>query len=171
MTADQQAVYDLTAAGPRESVPAPVVAWLRSPELARRGQHLGAFVRYQTTLPSRLSELAILIVARHWTAQYEWAAHVGEAERAGLAPAVIEAIAGRRPPPLASDDERVVVALATALLETRTVPDATYRAAVSALGERGVVELVGVLGYYTWIAMTLNAFEIEPEAAAPRLAP
>jgi len=159
MTDDQRAVCDETIAGRRGHVPVPLRAWLASPELARRAQRLGEFVRYKTSLPPRLSELAILVTARHWTAQYEWYAHKTEALKAGLDAGVIDAIAERRPPPFASDDERVVYDFSRRLHEDHAVADDLYRSSVDALGPAAVVELVGLLGYYTLVAMTLNTFE------------
>ena len=169
-TPEERAACEEAVAGVRGRVPAPMVAWLRNPELARRGQKLGELLRYQTTLEPRLSELAILVTARHWSAHYEWTAHKREGLRAGMDPAVIEAIAARRPPALRDDAERAVYDVSSTLLGTRRVPEALYRRAVSALGERGVVELVGILGYYGLVALTLNAFEIGlPDAFAPEL--
>ena len=162
MNDDQRRVYESAVAGRRGHAPAPLVAWLGSPELADRAQKLGEFVRYQTTLPPRLSELAILITARHWTAQYEWFAHKQEALKARLDPAVIDDIACRRQPRLENRDERVVYDFTVSLIETHAVRDDLYRATVDSLGERGVVELVGLLGYYTLISMTVNTFELGP---------
>jgi 4-carboxymuconolactone decarboxylase len=170
MSDEQRRVYDETLAGPRGHIPPPLTAWLASPELAQRAQHLGAFARYQTSLPPRLSEIAILVTARHWTSHFEWYAHKKEALAAGVDPAVIEAIAGRRPPPFAGDDERLIYEVARSVHERHGVPDELYRASVAALGERAVVELVGILGYYTLVAMTLNTFELGlPDGVAPEL--
>jgi 4-carboxymuconolactone decarboxylase len=165
MTEDQRKVHDATTAGRRGHVPAPVLAWLHSPELADRAQRLGEFVRYETTLSPRLSELAILVVARHWTCQYEWASHRDEAVKAGLAIRVIEAIAARQPPRLEKADEQAVFNFCVALTQTHVVSDAVYQETLAAIGERATVELVGLLGYYTLVAMTLNAFEIDPSDA------
>jgi 4-carboxymuconolactone decarboxylase len=168
MTAEQRVVCDETIAGRRGHVPVPLRAWLASPEFARRAQHLGEFVRYKTSLPPRLSELAILVTARHWTAQYEWYAHKTEALKAGLDDGVIDAIAEHRPPAFRSDDERLVYDFSRRLHEDHAVDDDLYRSAVTVLGEHGVVELVGLLGYYTLVAMTLNTFEFGvPEGAPP----
>jgi alkylhydroperoxidase family enzyme len=98
MTPEQKEAVAEVVSGLRGRVPAPMIAWLRNPELARRGQKLGELLRYQTTLPPRLSELAILVCARHWTSHHEWTAHKREALKAGLEPAIIEAIAARRAP-------------------------------------------------------------------------
>ena len=170
MTPDEKRVYEEAAAGRRGHAPAPLTAWLKSPELARRAQKLGEFVRYETTLPPRLSELAILITARHWTSHYEWQAHKKEGLKAGIDPETIDAIARRRLPVFKTDEERVVYNVSTTLLEMHVIPDDLYRAAVRALGDRGIVELVGLLGYYALVSMTLNVFEIGlPEATAPEL--
>lgn len=155
-------VYDATADGRRGTVPANVMVWLRSPALAARAQRLGEFARYETSLGPRRSEIAILVVARHWTAQYEWAMHAAEATRAGVPADVIADIAARQTPRFDDETERIVYEFSAALVHSHAVPDATYRAAVETLGEQATVELVGVLGYYTLVAMTLNAFEIEP---------
>ena len=171
MTGGQRFVYDATIAGRRGKAPANVMVWLQSPELASRAQFLGEFVRYDTTLTPRLSELAILIVARHWTSQYEWAVHSAEAAKAGVPVPVIEDIAARRRPKFTSQDELAVYDFSTALLATHAVPDGVYAASVAALGERTTVELVGVLGYYTLVAMTLSAFAVDPLVGGATLAP
>lgn len=162
MNAAQRQAYEAIVAGRRGRATAPFLAWLHSPELATRAQSLGEFVRYQTTMTPRLSELAILVVARWWSSEYEWAVHKVEALKAGLSPSTIDDIAHRRPPGFERDDERAVFEFATSLCHTHSVPEATYRRAIDEIGEQGVVELVGVLGYYTLISMTLNAFEIGP---------
>lgn len=170
MTEAQARVAEEAASGKRGRVPAPLRAWLHSPEFGARAQCLGEFLRYDTSLGPRLSELAILVTARFWTSHYEWYAHKREALKAGLDPAVIEAIAVRAPPPLAGPKEKAVYDYATALHETRLVPDTVHAAALSELGEAGLVELVGLLGYYTLVSMTLNAFEIGlPPGETPEL--
>jgi 4-carboxymuconolactone decarboxylase len=169
-TAEEREVCQEAVSGIRGRVPAPMIAWLKNPELARRGQRLGELLRYQTTLEPRLSELAILITARHWTAHYEWTVHKREGLKAGMDPEVVAAIAERRQPVLGDAREKAVHDVSTSLIETRRVPDALYRRGVEALGERGMVELVGILGYYALVAMTLNVFELGmPEAFAPEL--
>lgn len=166
----QQEIHDAIASGPRGSVRGPLAIWLHRPELAARAQELGRYCRYDSSLPPRLSELAILTMARHWGAEYEWAAHKPEALKAGLSPEVVEAIRTHATPPYADDAERVVHAVARVVLETRQVPDALYAEAVATLGEGQVVDLVGVLGYYSLISMTLNVFCIpQPDGCAPEL--
>ena len=160
MSAAQRRVAEAAAAGKRGRVPAPLRAWLHSPEFGDRAQHLGEFLRYDTSLGPQLSELAILVTARAWTAHYEWFAHRREALAAGLPPEIVEAIAARREPDFEDPRARAVYDYATMLHRAHGVTDAVHAAAVDALGEAGVVELVGVVGYYTLVAMTLNAFGI-----------
>ena len=170
MTDAQRRVVEEAVGGKRGRVPGPLRVWLHSPELGARAQRLGEFVRYDTSLGPLLSELAILVTARFWTSHYEWFAHKREALKAGLDPAIIEAIATRQPPVLTDPKARAVYDYAIALHETRRVPAAVHEAAERALGVQGVVELVGVLGYYTLVAMTLNAFEFDlPEGESPEL--
>lgn len=169
MTQEQRRVYDDTVRGRRGRMPAPLAAWLESPVLADRAQKLGEFVRYETSLLPRLSELAILVVARHWTAQFEWSAHKAEALKAGLAQGIIDDIAARRTPRFPDEDERAIYEFSASLNQRHGVSDELYRATAERIGLRGVVELVGILGYYTLISMTLNAFEIEPEGHNPEL--
>ncbi len=167
----QRRVYDATRSGKRGTVPANVLAWLPSPELAQRAQALGVFLRYDTRLGPRLTELAILVVARRWSSGYEWGIHAGEAAKSGWSDAVIADLAAGRAPALHGDDEQVVFDVATALVVTASLPDAMFARAEAALGRQGLVELIGVVGYYTMVAMTLNAFEIAAPDGAPRLPP
>lgn len=170
MTEAQKAAVKEAVSGIRGRVPAPMVAWLQNPELASRGQKLGELLRYQTTLEPRLSELAILVCGRHWTSHHEWTAHKREGLKAGMDPEVIAAIAARRTPSLRDAREQAVYDVSTTLLATGRVPKPLYEAGVAALGERGMVELVGILGYYCLVALTLNAFELGiPGSIAPEL--
>lgn len=166
---EQRVVWARTLAGRRGAVPANVRVWLLSPELASRAQSLGEFLRYSTSLSPRRSELAILVVARRWSAAYEWGVHAVEAARAGVPEAAIEAIRAGTAPVLDDPPDKAVFDLASALVAQGKLPDEVYRAAVEDLGERAVVELVGLVGYYTLVAFTLNAFEIPPPAGAPAL--
>jgi 4-carboxymuconolactone decarboxylase len=170
MTPEQQAARDEAVAGIRGRVPAPMIAWLRNPELARRGQKLGELLRYQTTLEPRLSELAILVCGRHWTSHHEWTAHKREGLKVGIDPRVIADIAARRAPTLDDVRAQAVYDVSVTLLSTARIPAPLYARAATALGERGLVELVGILGYYCFVALTLNAFELGlPGSAAPEL--
>ncbi len=157
----QQKIHSEIAGGRRGTVPAPLEVWLRSPELADRAQKLGEFARYGTSLPPRLSELAILVTARFWTAHYEWAAHKIFALKAGLDPVIIADIAARREPKFNDPTEVLVYEFSQTLHREHKVKDELYQKALEVLGEKAVVELVGILGYYTLISMTLNVFEIE----------
>jgi len=170
MSPAEKSAYDEAAAGLRGHAPAPMAAWLRNPELARRAQKLGEYIRFQIDLSPRLRELAVLVVARYWSAHHEWRIHKEKAIEQGLSPHVITAITARRRPRFEDDAERVVYDIAMSVVDTRTLPDALYREGVAALGEKGVVELVSVLGYYTFVSMTLLAFEIGlPEQLQPEL--
>jgi 4-carboxymuconolactone decarboxylase len=171
MSVEQRQVHDDVVAR-RGRVPAPTALWLTSPELARRAERLGEFARFQTSLPKRLSELAILVTARHWTSHYEWHAHKKEALAAGLDPMIVDAIQRRETPSFAAQDERAVYRFARALHESHKLDDALYGAVAEAIGARGLVELVGILGYYTLVSMTLNVFEVPlPAGAAYELKP
>ncbi|MBR0670765.1 carboxymuconolactone decarboxylase family protein [Neoroseomonas soli] len=170
MTEAQKAAVSEAVAGIRGRVPAPMVAWLQNPELASRAQKLGELLRYQTSLEPRLSELAILVCGRHWTSHHEWTAHKREGLKAGMDPEVIAAIAARRTPALRDARDQAVYDVSTTLLATGRVPQPIYARGVEALGERGMVELVGILGYYCLVALTLNTFELGiPGSIAPEL--
>jgi 4-carboxymuconolactone decarboxylase len=159
------------AAGPRGGVRGPFDALLRSPELADRLQKVGTYVRFESSLPARLSELAILVTARYWSAQYEWYAHRKLAEKAGLAPAIADAIAARRRPDALQEDETAVYDFCRELHETKRVGDAAWKAALERFGERGVIDLIGTCGYYSVVSMVLNAARVPmPEGVAPPLA-
>ncbi len=160
MTPEQRAVYAATVAGKRGRMPPPVEAWLHSPVLADRAQSLGEFIRYDLSLPQQWAEMAILVTARHYRAQYEWFAHKRLALQAGLDPAVIDALRDEREPPLDEAGPRAIYAYATALHRNRTVTPELHDAMVAAYGTKGVVELVGLLGYYALVSMTLNAFDV-----------
>lgn len=173
MSDDQKGIYAESTASKRGVVTPPLRAWIHAPEMARHASRLGAFLRYDTTLGPRYSELAILVTARYWSAQFEWYAHKRMALEAGLEPAIVDAINHRRTPVFDDDAKaRLVYDFATTLHRDRKVPEALYREAVATLGERGVVELVGLLGYYTLVSMTLNAFDVGlPEGETSDLVP
>lgn len=161
-SAAQRAAARELAATPRGGVIGPFVPALRSPEFMTLLQRLGEYLRYRSALGPRLTELVILLTARAWTQQVEWALHVAAARAAGLSAATIAAIAaGRRPAKLKSD-ETVVYEFFGELENTRTVTDATYARARTVLGERGIVDLLGVAGYYAALAMLLNVARTPP---------
>jgi 4-carboxymuconolactone decarboxylase len=138
----------------------PFNAWMRSPELGEHLQKAGEYIRFRTSLPKRLNELAILITARHWTSQFEWYAHRLLALKAGLRASIIDQLAlGRRPRGM-KRDEAVVYDFCTELHRTRRVSDARYRRALALLGEHGAMDLIGACGYYTLVSMTLNVARV-----------
>lgn len=166
----QRAVYDAIASGPRKGVRGPLAIWLHRPDLAQAAQALGQYCRYDSSVPARLSELAILLLGRHWLAEYEWAAHRPFAIEAGLHDDVIDAIRDGREPDFTHEDERLVYTFVRTLHSDRQVDDALYRALAEAIGETAVVDLVGITGYYTLISMTIKVFEVPPPAGvAPEL--
>ncbi|HEY7517908.1 MAG TPA: carboxymuconolactone decarboxylase family protein [Methylomirabilota bacterium] len=167
MTEAQMRVYQSIAAGPRGGVRGPFNALLRSPELADRVQKVGEYLRFSTSLPARLNELAILINARFWGSKYEWYAHRPLAEKAGLAPAIADDLAGNRRPATMQADETIVYEFCTALHTAHAVDDAMFERAVGAFGERGVMDLIGVSGYYTLVSMVLNVADVPLPAGAP----
>lgn len=168
MSPEQLAVHQKVVSGPRGEIKGPLRAALHNAELADRWQALGALLRYQTTLTPRQSELAILITGRHCRSPFEWHAHRPEAEKAGLPQPVIEAVLAQRRPEGLDATEAAIHDFALELNRTHSVSDATHAAAVKALGERGAVELTALVGYYTLVAMTLNAHEIPlPPGAEP----
>lgn len=160
MTAEQRRVHDMIASGPRGRVEGPLYSWLHAPGLAERAQELGAYCRYGTSLPPRLSELAILVTAEYWRAGFEWYAHAPIAARAGHTAENIEALRTGKTPSFTQEDERIVYDYARELLRTRAVSDATATRAHKVLGNTGVVDLVGVLGYYGLISMTIKGFRV-----------
>ena len=172
MNAAQKAMRDAIMAGPRHSIEGPFNAWLRSPALGDRLQRVGEYLRFDTTLPHNLNEFAILITAVEWKAGFEWHAHYPLAIKAGLEPAVAKDLQeGRRPGGMTAD-ETLVYDFATQLHRQRQVSDAVYAGAVKRFGEQGVVDLTGLLGYYTIVSMTLNLAEVQaPPGSAPTLQP
>jgi 4-carboxymuconolactone decarboxylase len=167
LTTEQQAVFDDIRSGPRGLVEGPLRVWLQSPEIAERAQKLGAFCRYGTRIPARLSELAIVIVGAHWRSGFEWSVHAPIAEKAGIDPDVLEAIRTGARPSLVRTDERAVYRFSQELLETKRISEDAYKEVVELVGTQGAVELVGILGYYTLICMTINAFEIPTADGKP----
>lgn len=157
-TPEQKAVLDEILSGPRRSLNGPFLGWIHSPELAQHAQRLGAFCRYRTGLPLRLSELAILVTAARWRAQAEWAIHYPIALDAGVREADAEAIRDGRRPAFENADDALIHDFAGELYDTKRVSDALYARAVERFGHEVVINLVGLLGYYALVAMTLNVF-------------
>ena len=172
MTALQRGLRDAIYAGPRgtrSKLTGPFQIWLNAPEFGNYAQALGAHVRFKTSLPPRLSEFAILVTAQWWRAHYEWHAHAPIAERSGVKPQSVKDIQAGRVPKSAAKDERAIYDFVRELYKTRRVGERTYRRLHGFLGDTGIVELVGICGYYAMIAMTLNVFraQLPPEAPLP----
>jgi 4-carboxymuconolactone decarboxylase len=161
MSADQRQTYDESIAGKRGKPPPPMMAWLNSPEMARHATRLGGFLRFDTVFSAAESEIAILVTARHWTSHYEWYAHKRLALQGGLDPKIIDDIRDRRTPHFDNPRAKMIYDLARSLHEGHGVTQPLYDEAVKLLGERGIVEIIGLCGYYTMVSMTLNTFEFE----------
>jgi len=172
MTPAQRAMIEHVISGPRGSTDGPFNVQLRSPEMGDLGQQFGAATRFATSVPRKLYELAIIITARHWTSQFEWTAHHRGALQAGISPAVCDAIAvGKRPASMPPDEE-AVYNFATELLEAKQVSNASFDAAKKLLGEKGVVDLISVMGWYGTVSMYLNVDRYPlPEGTQAELKP
>jgi 4-carboxymuconolactone decarboxylase len=166
MTDVQRAAADALRAGPRKGVKGPFIPLMRSPELMSRLQRVGEYLRFDSSLPPRLSEFATLVVARAWTQQFEWAVHVPLALKAGTSAVTIDALRDGRRPGDMSDDEALVYDFSVELAANHGVSDATYAACVARLGEQGVIDLVGLVGYFAMISMVLNVAGTPPEPGA-----
>ena len=142
--------------GPRGGLRGPFVAMLRAPEFMDRAQRLGEYIRYDSTIPARLRELAIIVTAACWRQSYEWHVHAPLAQKAGAAPSTVAALARGENGPDMADDERVVADFCRAVHRDRAANDATFNAARTLLGEATLVELLGLCGYYAMLAMVLN---------------
>jgi 4-carboxymuconolactone decarboxylase len=172
MTSVQRQVAEELAAGRRGAVYGPFVPLLRSPELTRRLQKVGEYLRYEPRLPPKLREMAILLVAREWTQDFEWAVHAPLAASEGLGRDVIDAIAEGRRPAAPRDDEALVHDFFFELARSRSISDATYGRAVEAFGEHGVIDLVALIGYYATLAMIMNVARTPlPEGRTATLRP
>ncbi len=167
LTPEQRVLAEAIRSGPRAAMKSsaaskpgplggPFNVWLRSPGMGNIIQQLGAEIRFRSSLPSKLNEMAILITARKWTSQYEWFAHHKVAMEAGLDPAIAQDIAQGRRPAKMSGDEAIVYDFSRELHETQAVSDAAYKAALDRFGERGVVDLIAVNGFYVLVSMCLN---------------
>jgi len=172
MTPAQKTMIEHLLAGPRAGANGPFNVLLRSPEIGDLGQQFGASTRFKSSLPQKLYELAILVTARHWTSQYEWQAHHRSALQAGLSPTIADAIAQGKRPAVMQKDEETVYNFSSELLNTKQVSDATFNAAKTAFGERGVVDLIGVMGWYGTVSMLLNTDRYPvAEGTQPELKP
>jgi 4-carboxymuconolactone decarboxylase len=161
-TEAQRTCAEEIMAGPRRALIAPFVPLLRSPELCTHAQRMGEYLRYRSAIGLRLSELAILITARHWDQQVEWSIHVPIAVREGIAPGIVTAIAEGHAPAFTQPDERLVYEVSRQTLQKRRVDDATWAAATALFGEHGLVDLTGIVGYYSLLSMVMNGAQTPP---------
>lgn len=172
LTARQQEVLGAILSGPRGKIEGPLMAALHNPELADRWSQFGATLRYRTSLPPRLSELAILVTARAWNCQLEWHIHERISREAGVEPAIIEAIRIGQRPDEADAEALEIHDFVHELQAGKNVSEASYAKVLARWGVNGVVELTALSGYYSMVAMTLNAHEFAlPAGVAPPLAP
>jgi 4-carboxymuconolactone decarboxylase len=169
LTAEQRALMSAIASGPRGvfKMSGPFFCYLHSPAFGELAQKLGAHLRFGTSIPHRLSEFAILTTAHHHKAQYEWAAHEPQALKAGVTPKTVEDLRQGREPKSAPKDERTLYAFIREVYRTGRASDRTYKAAHAVLGDAGMVELVGLMGYYGLVAMTLNVFRMPVPEGTP----
>ena len=170
LTPEQAEIHDAICSGPRGEVVGPLRVWLRSPGLARTAQALGQHARYDSSLPLHLSELAILVTGRIWCSGFEWAHHAPIALGSGVPAEAIEAIGNGRRPTLDDQQMQAVFDCAVEVHRDRQISEETYAAGIAALGPEGMVDLVGICGYYTLISMTINVFEV-PDGDGPALPP
>jgi 4-carboxymuconolactone decarboxylase len=167
MTPEQTRVLADIVSGPRGNLSGPFLAWIHSPGLAGPAQELGAYCRYATSLETRLTELVILQTASWWQSQAEWLLHEQIAREAGLDDAVIAALKTGDVPHFDNEDELLVFQIGQSIYRDRRLTPALYARGIDCFGSTGMVELVGVFGYYALVSMTLNVFEMRPEGDAP----
>jgi 4-carboxymuconolactone decarboxylase len=172
MTAAQRAAVAEFKAARSVDISGPFIPLLRSPEVMTRARAMGDYLRYKSALPPRLSEFVILLTARRWTQQYEWNAHQALALQGGLSADIVKAVAEGRRPDRMADDEEAVYTMWDELQKNQSVSDATYARAIAKLSEQGVIDALGITGYYTMLAMVMNTTRtpLPPGVAAP-LAP
>jgi 4-carboxymuconolactone decarboxylase len=155
-TVSQKACADEIVQGPRGALVEPFIPMLRSPELCTHAQRLGEYLRYRSAIGLRLSELAILVTARHWDQEVEWAIHAPIALKQGLSPQVVEAIGLNQTPNFSQADEKIVHDFARQSLVDKRVSDETWALALAHFGEQGAVDLLGIVGYYTMLSVVMN---------------
>lgn len=173
MTDAQRKAAAEFAANRKQEVFGPFAVMLRSPEVMLRAMAMGDYMRYRTVLPPRLNEFVIILTARHWTQQYEWNAHYRAALNAGLDPEIVKAVAEGRRPDRMSEEEQIVHDFCAELFHNQSVSDAMYARAVAKFGEQGVIDMVGVAGYYTFLSFVMNTARTAPPAGTtvPPLVP
>jgi 4-carboxymuconolactone decarboxylase len=163
MTETQKKAVDEFVAGRGTPPVGPFIPLLRSPEVMLRAKAMGDYLRFKSVLPPKLSEFAILITAREWTQQYEWGIHSTIAVKAGLSAEIVKAVAEGTRPSGMSEDETIVYAFCTELHHNKSVSDAIYSQALAKFGEQGIIDLVSINGYYTFLAMVMNVARTPPQ--------
>lgn len=172
MTDAQKTMTTNILAGPRTAVSGPFNVLLRSPEMGDLAQELGAYARFNSSLPGKLREMSIMMTARFWTAQYVWYTHKNIALEEGLDSAIVDAIATAQRPSLMDGDETVIYNFVNEMLNDKRVNDTTFDAAINALGEQGVVDVIGTVGYYSMASLILNVDETPiPDGVEAELQP
>jgi 4-carboxymuconolactone decarboxylase len=179
MNAEQKKLFETIISGPRAQnyggdavnrvlKGGPFNAWMRSPEFGLRIQAVGEHIRFKSSIPKHLNEFAILITAREWTSQYEWYAHHSLAMKAGLNPQIADELAAGKRPSAMKDDEAAVYDFCIQLHRNKKVDDAAFNRVKALFGEQGVIDLIGVSGYYTAVSMTLNVAQVPvPDGSLP----
>lgn len=167
MTPRQREVAASIGAGARVGVKGPFPAWLHSPDMADRLQQVGRFMRWESSLPARLSELAILVTARRWRARFEWFAHHKMAMEGGLSPAIAEDVRLGRTPAGMAEDEAAVFRFVSEVQSTGDVSDEAFDEVRRLFGEKGCAELLGITGYYTAVSFTLNVDRVALPEGVP----
>jgi len=179
MNAEQKKLFETIISGPRAQnyggeaakrvlSGGPFNAWMRSPEVGMRLQAVGEHIRFKSSIPKHLNELAILITAREWTSQYEWFAHHALAMKAGLDPKIADAIAAGKRPESMKDDEAAIYDFCIQLHRNKKVDDTAFNRVKALFGEQGVIDIVAVSGYYVAVSMTLNVAEVPvPDGSVP----
>jgi 4-carboxymuconolactone decarboxylase len=169
--AQKKAIEEFKAARSVD-ISGPFVPLLRSPEVMTRARAMGDYLRFRSSLPPRLSEFVILLTARRWTQQYEWNAHAPLAVKGGLRAEIVQAVAEGRKPEGLAEDEAIVYALFDEIQKNHSVSDATYARALGKIGEQGIIDVMGITGYYSLLAMVMNTARTPlPAGAKPQLAP
>lgn len=172
MTVAQRAAVAEFKAARSVDISGPFIPLLRSPEVMNRARAMGDYLRYKSALPPRLSEFVIILTARRWTQQYEWNAHQALALQGGLSADIVKAVAEGRRPERMADDEDAVYALLDELQRNQSVSDPTYARAIAKLGDQGVIDALGITGYYTMLAMVMNTTRTPlPPGVTPPLTP
>jgi 4-carboxymuconolactone decarboxylase len=172
MTPRQRESYQAIVSGPRQGARGPFNALLRSPEVADRVQKVGEYIRFQSSIPAALNEMAILITGRFWGAQFEFWAHSRLARDAGLPDPIIDAIAEGRRPASMTEDQRIVHEFCSELFRDKAVSDVTFKAAATRFGDQGVIDLIAACGYYSIVSMVLNVDRHPlPDGERPPLKP